>query len=181
MCCAVPVCCDSDGVCDKGECVNGSGRVRWSSGAYYEGQFRNKHFEGSGAYISRTGGRYEGQWYRGMRHGFGVEDFAGGAQYGGQFDKNSFHGQGTYTFGIGEFHGSSFHSGNRHVDNSWLWVRPGDKYQGEFRDGSVRTGVAKVTHASTGKVEWAYSDANGVFYGFFPDRAGATAACLLKF
>ena len=138
-----------DGVCDAGECIDGSGKKRWASGAYYEGQFRNRHFEGSGVYISRAGGKYEGQWHDGMRHGVGVEEFADGAQYRGRFDRNSFHGQGAFTFGCGGFSGSSIriHSGTPHVDAGWEWVRPGDKYEGEFCQGSFRTGAAKVTYA----------------------------------
>ena len=84
-----------------GEFVNGKregrGRLMYTVGDYYEGEWVNNLFHGNGifatadfnaAVLPHRGCRYEGKYEYGQRHGFGLFHASDGAIYEGYFEEN---------------------------------------------------------------------------------------------
>lgn len=58
--------------CIKGDCENGEGTYRWSSGTVYEGQWKDGKKNGQGTAKYLDGGVYEGQYKDDKRNGQGT-------------------------------------------------------------------------------------------------------------
>lgn len=52
-----------------GEIMSGIGKLIFPNGQFYEGSFKNNHFNGKGKYYSHDG-IYQGQWKNGLKDGF---------------------------------------------------------------------------------------------------------------
>jgi hypothetical protein len=50
--------------CNEGNCVNGIGKMTYSSG-FYIGDFRDGKVDGSGIFIKNDGDKYAGKWIKG--------------------------------------------------------------------------------------------------------------------
>ena len=59
----------------------------YSSGAIYEGEFKNGLRHGQGVYIFADGERYEGEWEDDLPHGIGVQKFDDGREWSGKWVK----------------------------------------------------------------------------------------------
>ena len=57
--------------CVSGNCQNGQGVFRNSSGSLYEGDFEHGKFQGAGKMTYRDGDIYEGEFKNGKMHGAG--------------------------------------------------------------------------------------------------------------
>ena len=60
---------------------HGRGKLTYSNGDLYEGQFANNLYEGFGIYYFRNNDRYEGNWSKGCREGKGKLTKATGEYY----------------------------------------------------------------------------------------------------
>ena len=56
--------------------MHGKGKMTWSNGTFYEGDFKNGKMEGFGSRTFENGDSYEGEWMEDMRHGNGVYHIA---------------------------------------------------------------------------------------------------------
>ena len=52
--------------------MNGFGKITYSSGSVYEGNFKNNQPNGIGKIFFSDGGSYEGSWVNGVIEGKGV-------------------------------------------------------------------------------------------------------------
>ncbi|HMY65781.1 MAG TPA: hypothetical protein PK453_21230 [Leptospiraceae bacterium] len=59
------------GVCVEGDCENGKGEMRFASGGFYIGDFKNGEFEGQGTLTYCTEGYYTGGFKQSLSHGSG--------------------------------------------------------------------------------------------------------------
>jgi len=96
--------------CISGDCQNGKGIFLYSTGDYYEGNFKDNkrhgqgtHFYNNGRYLHNSGDKYDGDKYVGefkddKRNGQGTFFYKDGSKYVGEFRDNKMHGQGTYFF-----------------------------------------------------------------------------------
>ena len=84
------------------------GKLIYSDGSKFEGEFKDGEKHGQGKYISPNGSKYEGEYKDSKYHGQGKFTSPDGSSYEGQWKDGKYHGQGTYTFsdggkGIGDF------------------------------------------------------------------------------
>ena len=62
-----------------GNIENGYGKITFSTGASYEGNFKDGKYHGIGTWYNSTnslygqGGYYTGEWYEGLMHGKGLK------------------------------------------------------------------------------------------------------------
>jgi len=169
--------------CVSGDCVNGSGTMKYSTGHTYTGEFKNglrhgkavMHMPGGrilegtwqnneiieGTLTFHDGTRYEGQWKFREREGRGVLTFSDGRTYIGDFRSGQRHGQGTMVFPDGRKYVGDFNRGER-TGRGTLTFPDGSVYEGEFQAGN-RTGAGMMRfpdgRTQTGLFE------NGVFLG----------------
>ena len=79
---------------------HGRGVLRFKNGGYYEGQWADDGYEGTGRYVSTTG-VYEGMFRKGELCGRGVFRWANGDTYDGEWAGNAADGVGTKTYADG--------------------------------------------------------------------------------
>ena len=60
------------GQCVSGDCKNGKGTYKLSSGDKYVGEWVDGQFEGQGTYTWDNGDKYVGDWIEGEQNGYGV-------------------------------------------------------------------------------------------------------------
>ena len=78
---------------------HGFGRYEWIDGSYYQGQFKQGEFHGTGVYyFADIGKTYTGEFKNANMHGFGREEWLNGQIFVGQFRKGKRHGEGTMTY-----------------------------------------------------------------------------------
>ena len=57
--------------CVNGSCENGYGVFIYEDGRIYEGQWKNKYFDGIGALTFQNRAQYTGEFKKGLMHGYG--------------------------------------------------------------------------------------------------------------
>jgi hypothetical protein len=115
--------------------AQGEGRLTWSDGSYYQGQFVKGLREGQGEYlsVSRVGRRtYKGGWAQSEKSGRGVEVWPNGDTYIGEYRHDNFHGQGVLSTRRGRYEGA-FARGLKKGHGRMEW-RNGDTYEGQWSD-----------------------------------------------
>ena len=66
--------------------AHGRGRIIFSDGGIYEGEWEEDQAQGEGVYTNQTRkGRYEGEWRGDLQHGQGKETGLNGAKYEGEY------------------------------------------------------------------------------------------------
>lgn len=145
---------------------DGVGKLEWSNGDVYEGDFKNGLRHGKGTMVELNGKRkYEGTWVLSQKEGKGVEMFSNGDKYTGDFSGDRFHGQGElitkgghYTgsfknglrdgFGIMQFRTNCRYEGfwcKGRMEGKGLYIwADARKYEGEWLNGE-RTGMGVLT------------------------------------
>lgn len=148
---------------------DGSGRLDWSNGDYYEGSFKNGLRHGFGILVEQKNTRkYEGSWVLSQKEGKGTETFANGDIYTGEFSRDKFNGHGVLTT-KGGFYKGNFKDGlkdgigimmfksNCRYEGHWnrgrfdgrglyIWS-DGRRYEGQWNNG-VRTGLGIFTQVN---------------------------------
>ena len=51
--------------------IDGKGKMRWTNGRIYEGEWRENKMDGDGLFLWEDGREYEGQYKNDRKHGFG--------------------------------------------------------------------------------------------------------------
>lgn len=114
--------------------LEGYGKLVWTNGDEYEGQFAKGLFEGKGTLISKNYAVYEGQFNQGYMQGQGTLIYENGAKYEGEFLKNAFNGKGKLTNKDKSIYEGDFL--NNEITGKGKWLFP-DKssYVGELKNG----------------------------------------------
>jgi len=84
--------------CISGECVNGYGLYKFSSGGYYQGVFKDGNWHGVGELVFSSGDKYLGYWKDNEKHGHGKYTWADGDVYNGNWANSLKHGEGSDIF-----------------------------------------------------------------------------------
>jgi hypothetical protein len=63
---------DSQATCVEGDCENGYGKMSYSYGSTYEGEFKEGKRDGKGKNFTSRGEIYIGEWKENSRHGQGI-------------------------------------------------------------------------------------------------------------
>ena len=159
---------NAQGHCQRGDCRNGEGTLRFTDGALYRGNFTDGYFEGRGAiaypdgstYVGGfhrqlqegkgtltdgRGNRYEGNWRAGKRHGGGQLILADGSTLAGEWRRDTLHGEVNYRF-ANEDHYRGELLGYRLTGYGSMQYANGDRYYGNWLN-DVPHGKGSMTYA----------------------------------
>lgn len=139
-----------EGTLNKHRLKEGKGRLVYSNGDSYEGEFLNDLQHGTGTYRSPAGWSYTGQWALGQHAGHGIEVYTSGARYEGEFKADMREGQGRYT----------------EVD--------GSVFEGEWKAGAL-TGRCKIHEASGHNYEGMCVAGSRTGHGRYEDADGSVS------
>ena len=158
-----------EGECDEAGDAEGRGKMQYSNGDVYEGEFRAGNKEGRGTYQYGNGdmyegewkaekqeGRgtfrwangnvYEGEWKAGIKHGHGTTRSANGDVYVGEYMAGRKDGRGTYRFASGNVHDGEWKADKPEGRGTFLWAN-GNVYEGEWK-ASLHEGRGTLRYAN---------------------------------
>lgn len=126
--------------CVSGDCVNGRGKMVYTNGDNYDGDFVDGKKVGQGTYTYTNGQIYVGQFFDNLRNGKGKFTFSDGSIYEGSFANDNFIGNGTYTSKSGSNQTGKFTVGQivdlqSEIVDTYFWGKAeiieilGDKYK----------------------------------------------------
>lgn len=90
---------------------NGKGKMEYTNGDTYDGEWAAGHYDGAGVYCwGYSGDKYVGGWRLGVTHGMGTEYWVDGDRFTGRFE-NGAKCEGTYKWADGSEKTVKFHKG----------------------------------------------------------------------
>jgi len=122
---------------------HGYGRIVWTNGDEYEGQFSNGLFQGKGKLISKGYTVYDGEFDQGYMNGQGTLEFENGDKYIGEFSRSAFNGKGKLISADESVYVGNFLSNEITGKGKWVFANKG-VYRGELKSG-VFHGKGKLT------------------------------------
>jgi len=135
---------------------DGRGRMEYTNGDVYEGDFIQGKRHGKGKYTTPDGYSYEGEWINNQRHGKGKSITIGiGGTYEGYFVRDKRHGQGKTTYTNGDVYEGYYKNGRKHGRGKFTLVN-GSIYEGEW-ESDQRHGTFKLTESNGEQYEIIYS------------------------
>lgn len=123
--------------CLSGNCQNGSGTYRFSSGAKYTGKFVGGRPHGTGEIEFSNGNRYVGDWKDGVREGRGKMSFKNSAtmlSYEGEFRRGKMAGTGTLLYKNGDKYTGQWENDSPNGRGTYAFASK-DRYEGDFKNG----------------------------------------------
>lgn len=126
--------------------LHGQGKITWTSGNTYEGQFENGH-RTEGKMVYSDGRVYDGHWSKGKRNGAGVMTRRNGDIYNGQWVEGKQQGQGEFTWKDSSAYGApvvytgGYANDLAHGQGKLSYHNRG-YYEGQFEDGNKTNGKA---------------------------------------
>jgi hypothetical protein len=123
--------------------LEGHGKLTWTNGDEFEGEFVAGLFQGEGRYLIKGYAVYQGQFNQGYMEGTGKLVYENGAQYEGDFSKNVFNGKGKLINKDGSIYEGDFLNNEITGKGKWTFA---DKaiYVGEVKNGMFN-GKGKLT------------------------------------
>lgn len=116
--------------------MDGLGKVHYSNGMRYAGQFRKYKRHGQGIATVPDGTRYDCEWCEGERQGAGSEHWADGTVFRGFYDRNQRSGRGVMTWPEAARYDGEFKAGNAH-GHGQLVRADGTVFTGQFVDDTM--------------------------------------------
>lgn len=129
--------------CVSGDCVNGKGKMIYSNGNTYEGDFVNGKREGQAVFTFKNGQIYTGRFSNDRINGKGKMSFPNGGVYEGNWVDGRIEGQGIYTAKDG-----GYHSGEWKNNKSNGYGKDYNKATNTTREGTWKDGVFINTPAN---------------------------------
>ncbi|GAX09721.1 hypothetical protein FisN_19Lh191 [Fistulifera solaris] len=135
---------------------HGLGKMTWTNGDVYEGNFENNLRNGKGTMVfaahpgDKSIGKYDGCWKNDMMHGRGFRRYTNGDKYDGEFCLGKRHGEGRFTYANGDMFWGWFEDNDIHGFGRYYYAS-GQRYEGEFFRGE-RCGVGKL-QGKDGRIE----------------------------
>lgn len=133
----------------------GKGKMKYSDGSYYEGEWKDNLRHGKGTLVFDDGAKYVGEFKNDYMNGVGTYYYANGNVFTGQFVNDYFNGKGKMTYANGDVYEGDFVN-DKLEGKGTLYLANGNKYVGEFKDGMAEG--AGVLYNKEGKIlfegEW---------------------------
>lgn len=123
--------------CLSGNCQNGVGTFKFTSGAKYTGEFYNGKPHGKGMMKFSNENTYDGSWKDGTRDGFGIMTTKNGNRYEGEFKRNVMQGKGTMRYQNGDSYTGKWENDSPNGKGVYQF-KTKERYDGEFKDGKFQ-------------------------------------------
>jgi len=198
-------CAEENRYCIEGDCENGTGvlekrfddggfirytgefkdgkilkgRMEYSTGFWYEGNFINNTLYGEGKSFSEDSSFYEGGFESSSRHGHGILKSKDGSIYEGAFDYDHRTEKGKLTYANGDVYEGDFHNNLFDGQGTFVWANAIVSYTGGWKNG-LKAGQGKVTLAN-GDIQEGVWDADTLLKQTSAPRPVDTGELLLKF
>ncbi len=156
-----------------GKNAHGKGKVIYSEGDRYEGDFVNGMFDGQGKYYAKNGSLiYEGQYKEFRKNGKGIYYYLGtDAKYDGHWKDDLENGAGTFYSSSGVFQGNWI-NGEKQGKGKMMW-QDGTIYEGNY-DKGVLTGEGSITYADGTVSKGIFKDGNASGKWLYTRKDGTT-------
>ncbi|MEN0037051.1 MAG: C13 family peptidase [Cellvibrio sp.] len=117
--------------------LEGQGRMTWTNGDEYDGEFHAGLMHGKGKFSSKYSGHYKGDFVSGYSEGRGVVVYVDGTRYEGEFVANQFQGKGKLIYPGGNAYEGDFENNKMHGVGKLSFA---DKsvYIGQLVDGVIQ-------------------------------------------
>ncbi|KAL0333404.1 UNVERIFIED_CONTAM: Phosphatidylinositol 4-phosphate 5-kinase [Sesamum angustifolium] len=115
---------------------HGYGKLRWPSGALYEGEFSGGYMHGSGMYTRPDNMKYKGRWRLNLKHGLGYQNFPNGDVFEGSWIQGTPEGPGKYIWANGNVYVGNMKAGKMSGKGTLTWIS-GDSYEGSWLNGMM--------------------------------------------
>ena len=147
--------------CQRGNCYDGEGTLRFADGALYTGNFRNGKFSGQGTLTYPDGSVYRGAFRNQLQEGRGTLTDAAGNSYAGGWQAGKRHGEGHVTFSDGGEITGFWVDDKLNGEVSFSFANR-DYYEGEMAD-DVLNGHGRMDYANGDRYEgnWLNNRRNG--------------------
>lgn len=150
--------------------LEGQGRMTWTNGDEYDGEFLVGLMHGKGKFFSKYSGNYKGDFARGYMEGRGVLVYVDGARYDGEFVANQFQGKGKLIYPGGNAYEGDFESNKMHGTGK-LSFADKSEYIGQLVDGVIQ-GKGELRRASGEKYTGDFVAGKMHGQGVFDDGKG---------
>ncbi len=127
--------------CVSGNCDNGRGKIVYTDGFIYEGDFVNGKAEGQGTLTSTTGIVYVGQFTNEKYNGKGKITFPDGESYEGDWVYDEQTGKGKTMYSNGDMYEGDFVDSKKDGRGTYTF-RNGNYYTGEWKN-NLKNGYGK--------------------------------------
>lgn len=117
--------------------LEGQGRMTWTNGDEYDGEFVAGLFHGKGTFVSGDSGTYKGDYVRGYMEGRGVLIYPDGGHYEGEFAANQFDGKGRLVYSSGDIYEGDFTNGKMSGVGQWRY-KDKSSYVGQVSEGVIQ-------------------------------------------
>ncbi len=124
----------------------GSGTLTYPDGSVYTGDFRNQLQHGNGQLTDNLGNTYKGLWQDGMRNGRGTVTYIDGSNVTGNWVHDQLDGEVAFAFANRDYYVGEMARDLMHGFGTMQYVN-GDTYAG-FWESNVRNGSGKMTFAN---------------------------------
>lgn len=128
--------------------LHGSGRLEWTDGVVYSGEFQFNQITGQGVYTWPDGSEYSGQVLNSLRHGFGVFR-QNGVIYEGEWSQGQRHGKGVLKHPSGSVYTGEFQNGRKHGKGKMHYPN-GNVFEGLWQD-DQKSGFGTMLWATRGE------------------------------
>ena len=135
----------SQAQCVEGNCSNGFGIYKFKDGSSYRGNFARGKLQGYGKMKYSNGNIYEGEWKNDLKTGRGTMKFINNDSYVGNFSDDKFWGKGIYRYNTGDLFDGSWVNGQAHGKGKYVFADK-EKYEGDFFKGQFE-GVGAFYYA----------------------------------
>ncbi|MEM6379912.1 MAG: caspase family protein, partial [Bacteroidota bacterium] len=164
--------------CVSGDCTNGEGIFKYTSGAKYVGEFVNGEIHGQGICYYSDGSKYEGQWRYRYPEGQGTKTYADKSTWTGRWKKGQpidengalvkeqFIGKGGMFSDGMEIQSGCIYGDCKNGQGTFAY-KDGSKYEGQFLNGAMHgQGVWYLANGDkyVGTFHNNYADGKGVLH-----------------
>lgn len=148
--------------------LEGQGKLTWTNGDEFEGEFVAGLFQGEGRYLIKGYAVYQGQFNQGYMEGKGKLEFDNGTKYEGEFSKNVFNGKGKLINKDGSIYEGEFLNNEITGKGKWIFTDKGI-YVGDVKNGTLH-GKGKLNRADGGSYTGDFVDGKMQGHGRYKIR-----------